>query len=115
MFYFDRIRSTSGSFKANSSQVIPRSVAKFSGSVVHISLINQHSVDVEFFIKNNSHTSGIPNCTVMIQDPSGAFPGFYAPVISHAIPGGYSSSSKMSMTVAGPGPQYVTQGKIHCT
>ena len=105
---------SSSSFRANSSQVIPKSVAKFSGSVVHISLINPHSVDVKFLIKNNSHNSGTPNCTLMIQDPSGAFPGFYAPVILHAILGGHSSSSTMTMTVAGPGPQYVTQGKIHC-
>ena len=106
---------TTSNFKTQSTQTVPISVARFSGSVVHVSLINPHSVDVKFLIKNNGHASGIPNCTVMIQDPSGAFPGFYAPVISHAILGGHSSSSKMSMTVAGPGPQYVTQGKIQCT
>ncbi len=105
---------TSSNFKAQSSTMAPVSIARFSGSVIHLSLTNPHSINAKFSIKNNSQSSGIPNCTLMIQDPSGAFPGFYAQVVSHTILGGHSMSSQMSVTIAGPGLQYVTQGKIHC-
>ena len=105
---------TSSNFKAQSSTIVPVTLARYSGSILNVSLVNSHTINVRFSIKNNTHTSGIPNCTLMIQDPSGAFPGFYAPVVSPIISGDHTMVNTMSVTIAGPGPQDVTQGKIHC-
>lgn len=105
---------TSSNLQTKSSAQEPVKVARFSGSVVYVSLVNPHSVNVKFSIKNHSQTPGVPNCTITIQDPSGAFPSFSAPIITDSILAGHSRFSKMYVSIAGPGPQYVTQGKIHC-
>ena len=106
---------SSGGFESTSVAVVPVSAPSFTGSVTHVRLINQHSVSVNYLIKNRGHSAAIPNCTIMVQDPSGSFPSFYASISSRSIPAGHSLASKMIVSIAGPGPQYVTQGKIRCT
>lgn len=106
---------SSGTFESTSVAVVPVSAPSFIGSVTHVSLINQSSVSVNYSIKNRGHSPATPNCTIMVQDPSGSFPSFYASISSRSISAGHSLSSKMIVSIAGPGPQYVTQGKIHCT
>ena len=106
---------SSGGLKSSSFAVGPTTTpAKFVGTVIRITLIDAHSVSVKYLIKNSGHSSGTPNCTLIVQDPSGSFPGYNATIITRSIQAGHKISSKMSVPVAGPGPQYITQGKINC-
>lgn len=86
----------------------------FKGSVLRVTLLNSHSIAVKYSITNIGALPGVPTCTIYIQDPSGAFPGFDAPVVSKPISPGHTSWSKLNIVVSGPGTQYVTQGKIRC-
>ncbi len=105
---------SSGGLKSTSFAADPSTSAKFIGTVAHVAFVDGRSVSVKYSIKNGGHSSGTPNCTLTVQDPSGSFPGFSATIISRSISAGHTLSSKMSVPVAGPGPQYVTQGKIYC-
>ena len=106
---------SSGGFESASVAVTPVSLPSFVSSVTHVNLVNQHSVSVKYFIKNRGHSSAIPNCTIMVQDPSGSFPSFYTSITTRSLLPGHSLASKATIAIAGPGPEYVTQGKIHCT
>jgi hypothetical protein len=106
--------TTSGGLRASAAVVDLPAIARFTGNVAEVTLTNPNSVDVKFSIKNNGGSTGVPNCTVMVQDPSESFPSFYAPVISGSIRAGHTLSGSMAIAVAGPGPQYVTQGKLSC-
>lgn len=106
---------TSGGFETTSMAVAPVTSTPFAGSVTGVSLVDQRSVSVKFAIKNKGAFAATSNCTIVVQDPSGSFPSFSAAVTPRMILAGHTVSSKMMVAIAGPGPQYVTQGKIHCT
>lgn len=106
---------TSGGYETTSMAVAPVTSTAFTGSVTRVSLVDQRSVSVKFAIKNQGTFASTSNCTIVVQDPSGSFPSFSAAVTPRLILAGHTVSSKMIVAIAGPGPQYVTQGKIHCT
>jgi len=108
------IIATTGGAKASIYAGPATSPAAFKGSVLRVTLLSPHSLNVKYSIKNIGTLSGVPTCTIYIQDPSGAFPGFDAPVFSKSISAGHTSWSNMNVVVAGPGAQYVTEGKVSC-
>lgn len=106
---------TSGGFETTSMAVVPVTSTAFAASVTRVGLVDQRSVSVKYSIKNSGASPATSNCTIVVQDPSGSFPSFSAAVTPRLILAGHTVSSKMIIAIAGPGPQYVTQGKIHCT
>ena len=109
------IMVASGGAKTPAHASAPITSASFKGSVLQVTLLNPHSINVKYSIRNTGSRAGVPTCTIYIQDPSGAFPGFDAPVVSKSISAGHTSWSKMQIAVGGPGTQYVTQGKVRCS
>lgn len=108
------IIATTGGDKTSTYAGPPTTPTAFKGSVLRVTLLTQHSLSVKYSITNISSTSGVPTCDIYIQDPSEAFPGFDAPIFSKSISAGQTSWNKMNVGVAGPGAQYVTQGKVSC-
>ena len=108
------IFATSGGAKTPAYAGSPITTTSFKGSVLQVIALNPHSITVKYSITNIGALSGVPTCTIYIQDPSGAFPGFDAPVISKPISAGHTSWSKLNIFVDGPGTQYITQGKVRC-
>lgn len=98
-----------GGFKSSSP------ATTFSGSVTGISVINPASVNVQFTISNTGTSAGTPNCSVRVQDPSGAYTGSDSPSISAPIAVGASLSGNMNLIVTGQGAQYATQGTVTCS
>jgi len=108
------IFAASGGAKTPAYAGSPTTTTSFKGSVLRVTLQNSHSITVKYSITNIGVLSGVPACSIYIQDPSGAFPGFDAPVVSRPISAGHTSWNELNIVVSGPGTQYVTQGKVRC-
>ena len=108
------IIAATGGAKASTYAGPSSTAASFKGSVLRVTLLTPHSLNVKYSITNIGTSSGVPTCAIYIQDPSGAFPGFETPVFSKSISAGHTSWSKISVGVTGPGAQYVTEGKVSC-
>ena len=114
LFFAVIIFLASGGNKSSTSPGITSTSMSFAGSVAGVTLVNPASVNVSFSIYNTGTSAGIPNCTVRVQDPSGAYSGFDSPVISTPIEIGGTLNGNMNIIVTGQGASYITEGKVEC-
>ena len=103
-----------GASRSSANPVGVAPPATFKGTVTQVAKLNEGSVNVRYILKNTGGSSGISNCSVYVQDPSGAFPGFFAPLVAKTLKANHSSKGLAIVLVGAPSPRYITQGWIDC-